>query len=849
MAHTSSRIGVTLRYAFGPWLLRTPVAGFLDSIPSRARRLSVAFVVTLTAVALSPSIASATTITLITGTGPVGSLDPNVTVTDSCAGTPQQATIVAPWPAWTNPIGTSQWDSVNASYVGCNGIYQATFTLPPNAASPSLSVTTFADNSTNVSLNGNQPFIVGNVSGQCETDYAGSPLSGLTSTGFVAGVNTLTFDLNNCYPQDGENSNNPTGLDFVATVSYNLDPTSTTVSCLPQTITAGQSSTCTATVTDTAATGATSPTGLVSFTSNSASGSFGAAPGGPTCSLTAIDGNSASCQVTYTTSAGTSEKDAITASYPGDSNHNPSSGTATVQAGAGGGVVLHPPTVGNGSIGVSWSYNATSTPVPDSFTVTATPAPTDRVPAPLAGGVSVTRPGSATSATLSGLVEDCHQTYTISVTPVFAGVAGTPAVWPVLVRPSGNVIPGIPPQFVVVLLDGIGSQQAGFRMNPYQPTSVGPASYCPEGLNSSGRPLQRANPDGTLDGNAFAVAPHGPYEFFEKWNYYDAYDARNHNIPSKGSNSTPRDLATGRPTHSFLLDQLAATGAIILPYSYWGAKLESSTRFVYNAYSNCNSNPAPSVIVCNTDTEAVRMPGTGGADPGGSPDPSHRDVSNARHSFSVGDDIQRLEDEIASIHKVWRHVPIIVIGHSQGGLIAFDWWKRFWLSWGDSNSAGYGHTGVWKLFSLDSPINGACLGPTCLNTPDTPTTPTASTTVSRRGTVACPIPTTTTVCSMRTAAREIRLGSSAPLETASLCRKSLVGAPMGRRVEKTYSTNSCSTTRSVAPDFRHSRKANHAKRRNHPTTSANARSPARARNGWSRMHTSSRSSVPATSAT
>ena len=306
------------------------------------------------------------------------------------------------------------------------------------------------------------------------------------------------------------------------------------------------------------------------------------------------------------------------------------------------------------------------------------------------------------------------------MTPVFAGVAGTPAVWPVLVRPSGNVIPGIPPQFVVVLLDGIGSQQAGFRMNPYQPTSVGPASYCPEGLNSSGRPLQRANPDGTLDGNAFAVAPHGPYEFFEKWNYYDAYDARNHNIPSKGSNSTPRDLATGRPTHSFLLDQLAATGAIILPYSYWGAKLESSTRFVYNAYSNCNSNPAPSVIVCNTDTEAVRMPGTGGADPGGSPDPSHRDVSNARHSFSVGDDIQRLEDEIASIHKVWRHVPIIVIGHSQGGLIAFDWWKRFWLSWGDSNSAGYGHTGVWKLFSLDSPINGACLGPTCLNAPGYP---------------------------------------------------------------------------------------------------------------------------------
>jgi hypothetical protein len=162
-------------------------------------------------------------IMLVSGDGTVGSLDPNVTVEDSCAGTTTRATIVAPDPgAWADPISGTQWDSVNSGYVGCNETFTTTFTLPAGAVDPEITVTDMADNSANVSVNGDQPFITGNVSGQCETDYTGSPMSGSTTNGLVTGTNTLTFDVDNCYPADGES---PTGIDFSANVTYSTTGT------------------------------------------------------------------------------------------------------------------------------------------------------------------------------------------------------------------------------------------------------------------------------------------------------------------------------------------------------------------------------------------------------------------------------------------------------------------------------------------------------------------------------------------------------------------------------------------------------------------------------------------------
>jgi hypothetical protein len=114
------------------------------------RQASVALLAALIVIAFSTSPASAqTTITVESGVGQIGFLDHSVTVTDSCLGTTTNATIVPPYSDsggyWISPIGDSQWDSVDAGSHGCNATYQATFTLPADAISPSLSVTELAD--------------------------------------------------------------------------------------------------------------------------------------------------------------------------------------------------------------------------------------------------------------------------------------------------------------------------------------------------------------------------------------------------------------------------------------------------------------------------------------------------------------------------------------------------------------------------------------------------------------------------------------------------------------------------------------------------------------------------------
>jgi hypothetical protein len=105
------------------------------------------------------------------------------------------------------------------------------------------------------------------------------------------------------------------------------DATTTSVTCTPSTVVAGQSTTCTATVTDTASVAQTTPTGTVSFSSLPGPGAFG----NTTCTLSGA-GASADCQVTYTPAASTPVRtDTITATYNGDSTHAGSTGTTAVK--------------------------------------------------------------------------------------------------------------------------------------------------------------------------------------------------------------------------------------------------------------------------------------------------------------------------------------------------------------------------------------------------------------------------------------------------------------------------------------------------------------------------------------
>lgn len=126
----------------------------------------------------------------------------------------------------------------------------------------------------------------------------------------------------NLVPAGGSRSIDTTGVPMVQ-ISYTiLHPTATAVTCAPSVFAPGGATVCKATVTDTASSGPTTPTGKVSFT-NSGSGTFGGSP----CTLSA-SGASATCSVFF--SSFPIGGQTITAIYSGDTTHAASSGTMMV---------------------------------------------------------------------------------------------------------------------------------------------------------------------------------------------------------------------------------------------------------------------------------------------------------------------------------------------------------------------------------------------------------------------------------------------------------------------------------------------------------------------------------------
>ena len=104
------------------------------------------------------------------------------------------------------------------------------------------------------------------------------------------------------------------------------DPTSTVVSCSVNPVTVGQATSCSAVVTD-ATPGGTTPTGEVSFTSDTSGGSFSSS----SCMLSPIfDIGQAACSLSYTPGQVGTGIQTITANYGGDGNHVASSGQAAL---------------------------------------------------------------------------------------------------------------------------------------------------------------------------------------------------------------------------------------------------------------------------------------------------------------------------------------------------------------------------------------------------------------------------------------------------------------------------------------------------------------------------------------
>src|SRR2546426_2756089 len=187
--------------------------------------------------------------------------------------------------------------------------------------------------------------------------------------------------------------------------------TTTSVGCSPAVIAVGESTGCTATVSDSTPGLATTPTGSVTFTS-SGSGNFSAA----SCQVAAgsVDpltgAATASCSVRYTSTALGTGVRTITATYGGDATHAGSSGTT---------LVADPPKRTTTTT-VSCSPGTVPVGAPTTCTATVTDTDTGTATTPT-GTVSFTNSGgpgtfSSTTCTLSGTggSATCSVTYTPS---------------------------------------------------------------------------------------------------------------------------------------------------------------------------------------------------------------------------------------------------------------------------------------------------------------------------------------------------------------------------------------------------------------------------------------------------
>jgi hypothetical protein len=199
----------------------------------------------------------------------------------------------------------------------------------------------------------------------------------------------------------------------------------------------------------------------------------------------------------------------------------------------------------NGSATVTWSAPAGSSSV-TGYRVSLYPTYTDTVPKPKLGpngGLEQqTVPASDRSYTFNNLYEDCHQRYEIAVETVTAGGLSQPSYTPSF-RPSGYVVPNQAPPYVVVLVDGIDSQQPGFQTNPYHPNTGPIQSYCPESWN----PQQNVEEEADFAkpyGLAPASGPTGPWSFLHKWNYGETDSNGN---PTTGAAGGPNLLYASEP--------------------------------------------------------------------------------------------------------------------------------------------------------------------------------------------------------------------------------------------------------------------------------------------------------------
>jgi hypothetical protein len=126
----------------------------------------------------------------------------------------EDAYVVDPHPAY-DTLPDTQWISHSPDGLGKPDdtvTYTALFELPDGFENPSITIDLHADNVATIFLNGEQ--IGQQPPGEIEVNFQDPPESFSATAPFVEGENELVFEV--------ENFNDPSGLDYFATVTYEL---------------------------------------------------------------------------------------------------------------------------------------------------------------------------------------------------------------------------------------------------------------------------------------------------------------------------------------------------------------------------------------------------------------------------------------------------------------------------------------------------------------------------------------------------------------------------------------------------------------------------------------------------
>jgi MBG domain/MBG domain (YGX type) len=228
--------------------------------------------------------------------------------------------VTASYPGDTTHVASSGSDSITVSKRATSTTVSCASPVLPNAASSCTVTVSDTSGGTATTPTGTVSLTASGAgaspaSTTCNlSGSAGTATCSANFTGNAAG----TISVNASYPGDTTHATSSGS----GSITVSLHATTTAVSCASPAV-VGAASSCTITVTDTSAAGATTPGGTVNLTASGA----GASPASTSCTLSG-SGSSATCSASFTGSAtGTIS---VSASYAGDSSHATSSGSGSI---------------------------------------------------------------------------------------------------------------------------------------------------------------------------------------------------------------------------------------------------------------------------------------------------------------------------------------------------------------------------------------------------------------------------------------------------------------------------------------------------------------------------------------